>query len=177
MDLVKTPLPDVFTVDSRAAKDARGSFQRTWCAASFAQAGLVFRPDQSSLSTNIAAHTLRGMHWQAAPHAEQKLVRCVAGAVWDVALDLRADSPTYLRWHGENLSAARGNALFLPRGVAHGFLTLTPGAVVEYLIDTAHCPEAARGARWNDPAFGIAWPRMPVVLSDRDRDWPDFADG
>lgn len=117
------------------------------------------------------------MHWQDGPHAEQKMVRCVAGAVWDVALDLRPDSPTYLRWHGEELSSEKGNALFLPRGVAHGFLTLTPGAVVEYLIDTPHAPEAARGARWNDPAFAITWPHPPAVISDRDRDWPDHAHG
>jgi dTDP-4-dehydrorhamnose 3,5-epimerase len=117
------------------------------------------------------------MHWQAAPHAEQKLVRCVVGRIWDVALDLRPDSPSFMQWHAEELSAERGNALFLPRGVAHGFLTLTPGAVVEYLIDAHHIADAACGARWNDPAFGIDWPAVPAVMSDRDRDWPDFPHG
>lgn len=176
MRLNLTRLPMVFEVDSFAHEDARGSFRRSWCADSFARARIDFVPRQASLSTNIAAHTLRGMHWQEGPHAEQKLVRCIAGAVWDVALDLRPDSPAYLRWHAEELSAEKGNALFLPRGVAHGFLSLTPGAVMEYLIDTPHAPEAARGARWNDPAFAITWPHPPAVISDRDRDWPDYAD-
>lgn len=177
MRLHLTRLPMVFEVESFAHEDARGSFRRSWCADSFARARIDFAPRQASLSANFAPHTLRGMHWQEGPHAEQKLVRCVAGAVWDVALDLRPDSPTYLRWHAEELSAEKGNALFLPRGVAHGFLSLTADAVVEYLIDTPHAPEAARGARWNDPAFAIDWPHPPSVISDRDRDWPDFRDG
>jgi dTDP-4-dehydrorhamnose 3,5-epimerase len=174
MRLRLTRLPMVFEVESHAHEDNRGSFQRAWCADAFARARIDFAPRQSSLSTNHATHTLRGMHWQAAPHAEQKLVRCVAGRIWDVALDLRPDSPSYLKWHAEELSAERGNALFLPRGVAHGFLTLSPDAVVEYLIDMPHAADAACGARWNDPAFRIDWPAVPAVISDRDRDWPDF---
>lgn len=177
MRLILTRLPMVFKVASFEHEDARGSFRRSWCADSFARARIDFMPRQASLSTNYAAHTLRGMHWQEGAHAEQKLVRCVAGAIWDVALDLRPDSPSHMRWHAAELSADSGDALFLPRGVAHGFLTLTPGAVVEYLIDTPHAPEAARGARWNDPAFAIAWPHPPAVISDRDRNWPDYADG
>lgn len=177
MRLTLTRLPMVFEVESFAHEDARGSFRRSWCADSFARARIDFVPCQASLSTNAAALTLRGMHWQQGAQGEQKLVRCVEGAVWDVALDLRRDSPAYLRWHARELSARRGNALFLPRGVAHGFLSLTPGAVVEYLIDTPHAPEAARGARWNDPAFAIDWPKAPAVMSDRDRDWPDYAGG
>lgn len=176
MRLHLTRLPMVFEVESLAHEDARGSFRRSWCADSFASARIDFVPRQASLSTSSAAHTLRGMHWQDGVHAEQKLVRCVAGAVWDVALDLRPDSPAYLCWHARELSAETGDALFLPRGVAHGFLSLTPGAVVEYLIDTPHAPGAARGARWDDPAFAIAWPHPPAVISDRDRDWPDYAD-
>lgn len=175
MELHPTPLPAVWRIESPAHQDRRGSFRRSWCAESFARAGLTFVPQQASLSTNLAPHTLRGMHWQAEPHGEQKLVRCVAGQIWDVALDLRPDSPTYLRWHAESLSAENGTALFLPRGVAHGFLTLTPDAVVEYLIDTPFAADAARGARWNDPAFAIGWPHPPAVISDRDRDWPDYA--
>jgi dTDP-4-dehydrorhamnose 3,5-epimerase len=177
MRLRFTRLPKVFEVESFAQEDNRGSFQRTWCADAFARARIDFAPRQSSLSTNQVAHTLRGMHWQAAPHGEQKLVRCVVGRIWDVALDLRPDGPSYLKWHAEELSAERGNALFLPRGVAHGFLTLTPGAVVEYLIDVPHIADAACGARWNDAAFGIDWPALPAVMSDRDRDWPDFPYG
>jgi dTDP-4-dehydrorhamnose 3,5-epimerase len=177
MRLHLTHLPLVFEVESHAHEDARGSFRRTWCADSFARARINFAPRQASLSTNHSVHTLRGLHWQEAPHAEQKLVRCVAGRIWDVALDLRPDSPAYLTWHAVELSAEAGNALFLPQGVAHGFLTLSAGAVMEYLIDTPHAPKAARGARWNDPAFAIGWPHPPAVISDRDRDWPDFPYG
>jgi dTDP-4-dehydrorhamnose 3,5-epimerase len=177
MRLDPTPLPGVFEVASPAQEDARGGFRRTWCAESFARAGVEFMPVQASLSTNPHAYTLRGMHWQDAPHGEQKLVRCVAGAIWDVALDLRPGSPGFRRWHGVRLSAEAGNALFLPRGVAHGFLTLTPGAVIDYLIDAAYAPQAARGLRWNDPAFAVDWPATPEVISERDRSWPDFGDG
>ncbi|MEO8242906.1 MAG: dTDP-4-dehydrorhamnose 3,5-epimerase family protein [bacterium] len=177
MQFTATRLADVLRVDSPAHGDARGSFRRLWCADSFAAAGIGFEPVQSSLSTNTHRHILRGLHWQDPPHAEQKLVRCLVGRVWDVAVDLRPDSATFLHWHGEDLSAERGTALFLPRGVAHGFLTLTEGAVVEYLIDKNHSPDAARGARWNDPAFAIDWPAAPAVIADRDRDWPDYRHG
>jgi len=177
MRLDPTPLPGVFEVSSPAHEDARGHFRRTWCAESFARAGVDFVPVQASLSANTQAHTLRGLHWQEEPHGEQKLVRCVAGAVWDVALDLRPGSPAFRRWHGVRLSAEAGNALFLPHGVAHGFLTFEAGAAVEYLIDTPFAPEAARGLRWNDPAFAIAWPAPPEVISERDQSWPDFTDG
>ncbi|MBC2835811.1 dTDP-4-dehydrorhamnose 3,5-epimerase [Paragemmobacter straminiformis] len=168
-----TPLPDLIRVESDAPADARGSFRRIWCAESFAAAGVGFVPVQASLSSNLARHTLRGLHWQDAPYGEQKLVRCVAGAVWDVAVDMRRHSATYLQWHAAELSAENGVALFLPQGFAHGFLTLTDGAVVDYMIDAPYEPHAARGARWNDPAFGIDWPAAPAVLSQRDRDWPD----
>ncbi len=177
MRISPTALPQVMVVESPAHRDARGAFQRLWCADEFAAAGLDFIPHQASLSTNIAAHTLRGMHWQADPFGEQKLVSCVAGRIWDVALDLRPDSPAYLRWHAEELSAETGRALFIPRGVAHGFLTLTPGAAVAYLIDSPHAPDAARGVRWNDPIFGIDWPHAPAVISGHDRDWPDHGHG
>lgn len=174
MQFTPTALHGVWQIDSPAHIDARGSFTRSWCAASFAGAGIDFAPIQASLSVNTAAHTLRGMHWQQGPFAEQKLVRCVAGQIWDVALDLRADSPSYLRWYGAVLSAQNAQALFLPRGVAHGFISLSAGAVVEYLIDTPHSSAAACGARWDDPAFGIKWPALPAVISARDRTWPDY---
>ena len=117
MELVSTPLTDVLEVTSPAFSDARGNFRRTWSAESFAAAGITFTPTQTSLSTNRHRLTLRGMHWQATPHVEQKLVRCVAGAVWDVGLDLRPGSLTYKRWHAVTLSAEAGNAFFLPRGI------------------------------------------------------------
>lgn len=171
MKLIPTPLPGVFTVKSPPHQDARGSFQRGWCAESFTAAGLDFVPRQASISTNPHLHTLRGLHWQDPPFAEQKLVRCVSGTIWDVVVDLKSGC-----WYGARLEVG-GDALFLPRGVAHGFLTLTPGAVVEYLIDTPHQPDAAKGARWNDPSFAIEWPAEPALISDRDQNWPDFQHG
>lgn len=178
MQIKATPLGGVFRVSSAAHADARGHFARTWCASSFAGAGIDFTPLQSSLSYNTCAHTLRGMHWQAGDAAEQKLVRCVGGRIWDVALDLRAGSPTYLQWFGAYLSADlqgdEAGALFLPRGVAHGFISLQAESVVEYLIDAPYDAQAARGVRWDDAAFGIAWPTRPVVISGRDAGWPDY---
>lgn len=177
MQIDPTPIAGVFVISAPAAQDMRGSFRRLWCRDSFARAGIMFSPVQSSLSFNHLRHTLRGLHWQAAPHAEQKLVRCIDGAVWDVAVDLRPDQPTYRHWHAERLDASEGRALFLPRGVAHGFLTLTDAAAVEYLIDHVHSPDSACGARWDDPAFGVDWPAAPAIISDRDLSWPDHADG
>ncbi|WP_444454851.1 dTDP-4-dehydrorhamnose 3,5-epimerase family protein [Rhodobacter capsulatus] len=176
MQIQPTPLAGVYEIAFPAHADARGSFRRTWCADSFTAAGIVFTPVQASQSRNPARHTLRGMHWQAEPQGEQKLVRVSAGAIFDVALDLRPGSPTFRRWHGVHLDAAAGRSLFLPRGVAHGFLTLSAEAVVDYLIDAPHAPEAARGVRWNDPAFGILWPGAPAVISDRDAHWPVMSD-
>lgn len=177
MRFAETPLAGVCDMTSEAHADARGHFRRTWCVDEFAQGGIAFAPVQSSLSANTHRHTLRGMHWQTAPATEQKLVRCLTGAVWDVALDLRPHSATDLRWHAATLSAEAGNALFLPQGVAHGFISLTEGAVVEYLIDAPFSAPHAKGARWNDPAFAITWPADPKVIADRDRDWPDFHNG
>jgi dTDP-4-dehydrorhamnose 3,5-epimerase len=165
-----TAIPGVVEVLAERACDARGAFLRSWCATEFAEAGIAFAPMQASLSENPHRHTLRGMHWQEAPGAEQKLVRCLRGAVFDVALDRRAGGG--LRHEAVILSAEASNALFVPRGCAHGFLTLTDDAVVEYLIDAPYAPALARGARWDDPAFAIPWPAAPAVIGDRDRDWP-----
>jgi dTDP-4-dehydrorhamnose 3,5-epimerase len=173
MHIDPTPIAGVFTVSADAHEDARGSFRRLWCRESFSHAGLDFLPVQSSLSVNKCRHTLRGLHWQASHHSEQKLVRCVRGKIWDVAVDMRADQPTYLCSHAVQLDAELSRSLFLPRGVAHGFLTLSDWSEVEYLVDTIHMPGSARGARWNDPSLAIAWPNEPAVISDRDRSWPD----
>ena len=169
----ETSLAGVVEVLAEPAADPRGQFLRTWCAEEFAAAGLYFRPHQVSISENAARHTLRGLHWQAAPAAERKLVRCLRGAVFDVAVDLRPDSPAYCRWVAVELRAAAHNALLIPAGFAHGFLTLTADAWLEYMIDAPYQPGAGRGARWNDPAFGIDWPAAPAVISDRDAQWPD----
>ncbi|ESQ88898.1 hypothetical protein ABAC460_14045 [Asticcacaulis sp. AC460] len=168
-----TVLPGVMVVAQTPISDDRGAFARTYCRDSFTAAGLDFVPLQESLSKNHARHTLRGMHLQSEPHAEQKLVRCTRGSVFDVAVDLRAESPARGRWVGVELSADNGLALFLPRGVAHGFLTLTDDAEVFYLIDTAYAAGSATGVRWNSPVFNIAWPAIPQVMSDRDAQWPD----
>lgn len=175
MIFTPTPLPGVFVVEPEQKPDERGFFARTWCADEFTRAGLNPALAQCSVSYNHKAGTLRGMHWQAAPHGECKLVRCTSGAIYDVALDLRPDSPAYLKWHAAELSAANRHAYYLPEGIAHGFITLADGAEVLYQISAPQQPQAARGARWNDPAFGIRWPREVSVISSRDRDYPDFA--
>jgi len=177
MQITATPLPDVWQIDSPRQMDARGHFIRLWCQDSFAKAGLAFAPVQASQSYNTAPFTLRGMHWQDGAYGEQKLVRCAVGKIWDVALDLRPHSPSYRRWFGAELSAQNQRALLLPRGVAHGFITLEAGSVVDYLIDTPFEAAAARGARWDDAAFGIDWPARPKVMSERDLTWPDFHHG
>lgn len=167
--LTPTEIVGVYLVEARPHEDARGGFARLYCQETFEAAGVGgFRPVQTNLSRNTALHTLRGMHHQAAPHAEAKLVQVLAGEIYDVALDLRPESPTYRRWTAARLSAERLNGLFIPEGCAHGFLTLTPGAEILYQMGAAYAPGAGRGVRWDDPAFGIDWPAPPAVISERD---------
>jgi dTDP-4-dehydrorhamnose 3,5-epimerase len=173
MILRPTGIAGVVEVLGEPITDARGRFVRSWCAEEFGAAGLEFRPHQVSISENRARHTLRGLHFQMAPAEERKLIRCLRGAVFDVAVDLRPESPTYRAWVGVELTAEKHNALFIPHGCAHGFLSLTEDAWLEYMIDAPYVPGTARGVRWNDPAFNIAWPAAPAVISERDRDWPD----
>ncbi len=173
MRFMPTPISGLYRVFGNVHRDERGSFERTWCREVFAAAGLNFSPWQTSLSCNDQSLTLRGLHYQAAPAAERKLVRCVAGRVFDVVVDLRQGSPTLLQHWAATLCAGQGNALFIPHGCAHGFLTLTDGAVVEYMMDSPHAPEHARGLRWDDPALNVWWPAEPRVISERDRTWPD----
>jgi dTDP-4-dehydrorhamnose 3,5-epimerase len=164
-------------VEIEPMRDERGFFARTWCTQEFADAGLPANVVQCSVSWNRAAHTLRGMHWQAEPHGETKLVRCTRGAIHDVLVDHRPDSPTYLQHEGIELTAENRRAVVVPVGVAHGFLTLEPDTEVYYQMDTFFVPDASRGARWNDPAFGIDWPAEPAVISERDRTYVDYAVG
>lgn len=171
----ETKVPGLIEVLAEPAGDPRGRFLRTWCATEFAAAGIDFRPHQTSISENRARHTLRGIHWQAAPVEERKLVRCLRGAAFDVVVDLRPDSPAYLHWVGVELQAAVQNALLIPAGCGHGFLTLADDTWLEYAIDAPYTPAAGCGARWNDPAFGIIWPAAPAVISDRDATWADHA--
>ena len=167
-----TDIPGCVVVRPERHADARGHFARTWDGAELAAAGLDGRVAQCSTSYNHARGTLRGMHWQAAPHAEAKLVRCTRGAVWDVCLDLRPGSATFRQWHGETLSADNGVALWVPEGCAHGFLTLEDASEVFYTITAPYVPEAGRGARWDDPAFGIEWPAEVRVIHPRDAAYP-----
>lgn len=170
----ETPLQGCKLVHAEPRIDDRGHFARTWCSESFRDAGLETSLSQCNVSYNRHARTLRGLHWQAEPHTEAKLVRVLRGAVFDVAVDLRHDSETYCRWFGTRLDGDQLTALYVPKGFAHGFLTLTDDAELLYLMSDPYVPGASRGARWNDPAFKINWPAEPQVLSDKDRQYPDF---
>lgn len=170
----ETDLPGAWVVEVERHEDERGFFARTWCEAEFRDRGLDPKLVQCNVSWNRRRHTLRGMHYQAAPHEEAKLVRCTRGAIHDVVVDLRPDSPTYRRWVGVDLTAENRAALFVPAGLAHGFLSLTEDTEVLYQMSEVYHPESARGVRWNDPAFGIEWPVEPAVISDRDAAYPDF---
>jgi dTDP-4-dehydrorhamnose 3,5-epimerase len=172
--LVATPLPGIFVLRSDAADDARGSFRRLSCVSTLAAHGTGFASRQTSVSRSARRGTLRGLHFQTPPSAETKIVHCVAGAVFDVALDLRPDSPTFRHAFSIELSASNGDGVLIPPGCAHGMLTLTDDAAVLYQIDRDYDPASASGVRWNDPAFAIAWPFPPVTMSDRDAAWPDF---
>lgn len=158
-------------------RDERGSFARSFCARELAEAGLDLHVAQANLSHNVAKGTLRGMHYQAEPIPDPKLVSCLRGAVFDVAVDLRPGSPTFCRWFGAELTADNGKALFVPAGCAHGFLTLADDSLVHYQMGAFYEPDLARGVRWDDPAFGIAWPFEPSVMAPRDATYPDFAAG
>jgi len=174
MRFAATDIAGVVIVEAEPHTDDRGYFARLHCPEEFAAAGLPFAPVQTSLSTNPAAGTLRGLHFQKAPFAETKLVRCVRGRVFDVAVDLRPDSPTHRRWTATELSAVNLRALFIPEGIAHGFLTLEPDSDVLYQIAPVHTPGHAAGVRWNDPAFGVAWPMAPKLMSPTDAELPDY---
>lgn len=167
-----TPLADALLVRTEWRGDGRGGFARAFCATEFAAAGLPTAFPQCNLSVNIYRGTLRGLHWQADPWAEGKLVRCVVGAVFDVAVDLRPGSPTHLRWHGLELDAARGDAFWIPPGFAHGFQALSDGATLHYMMTEPYRAGAERGARFDDPAFGVSWPLPPAHLAPKDLSWP-----
>jgi dTDP-4-dehydrorhamnose 3,5-epimerase len=169
-----TPLPGLLVLDGAPHEDERGSFARLWCRDTLAAAGFDWPLAQANLSTNRARHTLRGLHWQEPPVEEAKVVRCLRGAIWDVAVDIRPASPSFRRWHAEELTAANGRALAIPPGFAHGFLTLAEESDVLYLMGAPYAPALARGARWDDPAFAIAWPATPAVIGPRDRVFPAF---
>src|SRR3954454_19941225 len=180
MRFVETPLPGVIVIEPERLADERGWFARSFDRDEFRAHGMNPEVIQTNASFNARAGTLRGMHYQAEPHGETKVVRCVRGAIFDVAIDLRADSDTRSRWHGVELSEDNGLALYIPAGFAHGFQTLLEDSEVHYLMGTHYVPDAARGVRWDDPAFGIEWPEAPAggrVISEREGSHPDYEAG
>jgi dTDP-4-dehydrorhamnose 3,5-epimerase len=177
MRFIQTPLPGAWLIELDPLGDERGWFARTFDADEFAQRGLNPDVAQCNASFNVKRGTLRGMHYQTDPHGEPKLVRCARGAIFDVAIDLRPDSATRARWHGVELSAENRRAFYIPAGLAHGFQTLTGDCEVYYQMGRRYVPEAARGVRWNDPAFAIEWPPAPPegrTISERDSSYPDY---
>ncbi|MEM0990609.1 MAG: dTDP-4-dehydrorhamnose 3,5-epimerase family protein [Pseudomonadota bacterium] len=174
MIITRTDLPGVHRIVAEAHGDERGLFARLYCPQEFAEAGIDFTPTQVNLSTNRRRGTLRGMHFQKHPFAEAKLVRVIEGSAWDVALDLRP-GPTHGKWIAEELTAGGLNALFIPEGVAHGFLTLRDDTQILYQMGRMFEPGHGDGVRWDDPAFGIDWPFAPEIIHDKDRAWPDYA--
>ncbi|MGB5814903.1 MAG: dTDP-4-dehydrorhamnose 3,5-epimerase [Thermoanaerobaculia bacterium] len=175
MIFLETPLAGAFVIDIEPHEDERGFFARTFCQEEFEAHGLDSTVVQSSVSFNRQRGTLRGMHFQAPPHEESKVVRCTAGAIYDVIVDLRPLSPTFVQWHAVTLSAENRTMFYIPGGFAHGFLTLEDNTEVLYQMSEFYYPDSARGVRWDDPAFGIEWPVEPTAISDRDQSYPDFA--
>jgi dTDP-4-dehydrorhamnose 3,5-epimerase len=174
MNFAPTIFPDAWLIEPQRFEDDRGFFARTWCRRDFELRCLDTDVAQCGIAFNIHKGTLRGMHFQAPPHEEVKLVRCTMGVIYDVILDLRPHSPTYLRHQGFELSADNRHELYIPRGFAHGYLTLSDRAEVAYQMSQFYHPDAGRGVRWNDPAFAIQWPAMVNVINERDANYPDF---
>lgn len=171
---LETGIAGALQITPEPVYDERGHFCRIFDAEEFRAHGLDGDVCQSSVSYNSQAGTLRGMHFQASPHGESKLVRCTRGVLWDVIADVRTDSATHLQWWAVELSASAGSMLYVPEGVAHGFLTLAPDTEVTYQMAQPYVPASARAFRWDDPAFGIRWPAEPRIISERDRTRPDY---
>ena len=178
MRFTATSLSGVIVIEPEPLGDERGWFARTFDVEELSSRGMNPGVVQANASFNASEGTLRGMHYQAEPYGESKIVRCVRGAAFDVAIDLRPDSPAYLRWYGVELSEDDGLALYIPAGLAHGFQTLRANSELHYLMGAAYVADAARGVRWDDPAFGIDWPVAPPggrIISARDASYPDYA--
>ncbi len=174
MFLTESNLRGAYLITLDAAEDKRGCFARTYCRMEFAEHGLHTDYVQSSISVNRLARTLRGMHFQAAPAAEIKIVQCVRGSIYDVIIDLRPGSDTYCQWAGYELTAGNNRILYIPAGFAHGFMTGADDSAVYYMISECYAPQFAGGVRWDDPVFGINWPSGDPIISDKDRSWPDY---
>ena len=176
MKFTETKIPGVFVIELERHEDNRGWFARAWCREEFAAHGLPTDLAQTNLSHNAQRGTVRGMHLQTAPHAEAKLIRCVTGAVHDVVLDLRSESATFKQSFATELSADNGRAVFLPKGIAHGFQTLTDDATLFYQMSAPYASGSARGVRWDDAAFQIEWPIAEAIVCERDAAFPDFTE-
>ena len=174
MKFIETNLKGAFLIELDKLQDERGFFARSYCQREFEEHGLNPRVVQCNVSYNIKKGTMRGMHYQVPPYEEAKLVRCIKGAIYDVIIDLRPDSETYMKHYGVQLDSENRSMLFVPEGFAHGFLTLEDNTEVFYQMSEFYAPDSARGFRWNDPAFDIKWPMEIKVISDRDRTYPDF---
>ncbi len=174
MNAEETNVKGVFVLSTDIREDDRGAFARLFCETELADQGILFQVAQSSVSVNSADRTLRGLHYQSDEAPESKIVRCVHGAVWDVTVDLRPTSSSYLAWFGTELSSDNMQALVIPAGCAHGFLTLCDDAALLYMMDQAYLPDTACGVRWDDPAFSISWPHRPLIISERDATYPDY---
>jgi dTDP-4-dehydrorhamnose 3,5-epimerase len=175
MQFTDAGIAGAFVIDLERREDDRGFFARSYCAEEFAEHGLTQVVAQCNVSYNHRAGTVRGLHYQVPPAEEAKLVRCTAGAIWDVVVDIRGGSPTYMRYVGLEITADNRRALYVPEGCAHGYQTLTDGAEVTYQVSAPYTPECERGLPHDDPAFGIAWPVPVSVLSTKDASWPSFA--
>jgi dTDP-4-dehydrorhamnose 3,5-epimerase len=174
MRFQETSVQGVLLITPDRFDDERGFFMRMWAQDEFEARQLETRMVQRNVAYNRARHTLRGMHFQREPYAEVKLVSCAVGAIYDVAMDIRPDSPTFGRWFGTELRQDNGAMLYVPRGCAHGYLTLLADSTVEYLISEFYHPEVASGLRWDDPFFNVRWPAQPRVINPRDATYPDF---
>lgn len=174
MRFEETQIPGVFVIDQQRREDDRGYFARSWCEREFREHGLNPQVVQCNVGFSGQKGTLRGMHFQSDPHAEAKLVRCTAGAVFDVALDLRPGSATYLQWFGIELNQRNGRMLYVPEGCAHGYQTLEDDSEILYQTSHAYAPESATGVRFDDPAFGIQWPLPISSVSEADLNWPAY---
>lgn len=174
MIFTETKLPGAFVIELEPHADQRGFFARTFCRKEFEAHGINAHVEQCNISFNKRKGTLRGMHFQVAPFGEAKLVRCTSGSIYDVIIDLRPSSPTFKQYFAVELSAENRTMLFIPEGFAHGFQTLQDDTEVFYQMGQSFSAEHARGVRWNDPAFGIEWPKDERIIIERDRDYPDF---
>lgn len=176
MKFHKVTLEGAWLIEPELRADSRGAFARAFCAEEFAAHDLETRVVQCNLSFNRRAGTLRGLHFQLHPQSEVKLVRAQKGAIWDVIVDLRRNSSTFASWCGVELTAQNARALYVPRGFAHGFITLTDDTEVFYQVSAPHTPHLERGVRWDDPDIGVSWPLQPSIISDKDRALPPLVE-